>query len=510
MKKLILSLCFMVFVAGCGGVEWFPDTRSSAASTAETVTASAGGPYTQVGASTIILTGSGSSSKGSAVTYVWSITSSNSATATLDSATTASTSFSATAEGTYNVQLKVTSATDTTKSALSNTTVTVTPPAETVTAYAGGARTLNGPGNTITLTGSGTSSKKTGVTFLWSLTSKPSGAIATLDSSTTATTSTTTTTASFSANTVGEYTVELKVTSDSDATVFKADTATITVTAPATIETVTASAGDDRTEDGAGSVNAITLNGSVNFAIGPVTTAWTVTSANSASAHFGTPAAAVTTFYADVAGTYTVQLTATSTADPSKTITDSAIITVTDDTALGLKGSYFPLTPLVRSGVTRSWTYTVTSGATVETVTVQGTNTLSHTLRIDPVTVSQVLFSLPPTGGLFLKSVASNLTVSTYTPGLPIIPVNTAVGSAPEATTYTVSIGSSSNTHTATLTVVGLEETRTVPAGTFHNVLHIKSTNDSTVEENPAADSWYAPGVGLIEDSKKKLTAFTE
>ena len=92
-------------------------------------------------------------------------------------------------------------------------------------------------------------------------------------------------------------------------------------------QVVTADAGPDRTTNGTGSANTISLGGSSTYIIGPVTYAWSAVGVNAGSAHFGSPAAASTTFFADASGTYTVQLIATA-AGPTVPVPATAIITV--------------------------------------------------------------------------------------------------------------------------------------------------------------------------------------
>ena len=50
--------------------------------------------------------------------------------------------------------------------------------------------------------------------------------------------------------------------------------------------------------------------------------------------------------------------------------------------------------------------------------------------------------------------------------------------------------------------VVSMEETVTVPDGTFENVLHISTTEVDTLGNQTVDDYWYAPGVGLVSHGK--------
>ncbi len=51
--------------------------------------------------------------------------------------------------------------------------------------------------------------------------------------------------------------------------------------------------------------------------------------------------------------------------------------------------------------------------------------------------------------------------------------------------------------------VQSVTEQRTVPAGSFSNVLH--TVEHTVLEPAAVAEKWYAPGVGLIEDGAAQL-----
>jgi hypothetical protein len=412
-KNLLLALCCMLLLAGCG-VDWFPATTTT---TAETVTASAGADKTQNGASTtakpisITLTGTGTSSKGTAVTFAWSVTNATSgadasSVVTFGTPTQATTTFSATATGPYKVKLTVTSATTTSISASSTATITVTDLTEAITV-------------------------STGI---------PSGT-------------------------------------------------------PLTV-------------DGVGATNAVNLNGTVNFAVGPGSVRWTATP--STNVIFGNISSVGTTFSASASGSYSVTLTATSKFDQS-TAASNATIIVVDNTRIGLNGSYFPLAATTHLGATRSLTY-----SNGETITVQGTNTLQSIIAGSPPTVISKVYSLPSpntTGGVFLTTSTVSDTAVSYGTGLPIIPTDLTAGS--QSTTYTVgNAGTTGVSRTATLTfeIVPSRTVGTLPA--FTNVLHIRATITDSIgtavtDDNLPTDSWYALGVGLIENTNKRLTAYT-
>lgn len=50
--------------------------------------------------------------------------------------------------------------------------------------------------------------------------------------------------------------------------------------------------------------------------------------------------------------------------------------------------------------------------------------------------------------------------------------------------------------------VVSMEETVTVPDGTFEDVLHISTTEVDTLGYQTVDDYWYAPGIGLVSHDK--------
>ena len=186
----------------------------------------------------------------------------------------------------------------------------------------------------------------------------------------------------------------------------------------------------------------------------------------------------------------------------STSSTATGVITVPEP-ALGTADGYFPMLP-----VGRTWTYTYNNGGSTEIIKAADTTTLKHTLG---TVTSSDIFSFPSTGGVLLTSISADTTTSLYVPGLPIFPVNIVAGSAAKPTSYTVTVsGTTPIEHTVTLTVAGVEATRTVPAGTFNNVLHIHTANIPSGEGTLKADSWYARGVGLIEDTDKKLSVYID
>ena len=119
------------------------------------------------------LTGSGSESGGTIVSYAWTQVSGPS-TATFGTAGAASTTVGGLIEGAYRFQLTVTDNSGVTATATVQVTVNpaaVTP--GTPSANAGSDQTITLPTNSVTLTGSGTETNGTIVTYQWSELSGP-------------------------------------------------------------------------------------------------------------------------------------------------------------------------------------------------------------------------------------------------------------------------------------------------------------------------------------------------
>jgi hypothetical protein len=54
--------------------------------------------------------------------------------------------------------------------------------------------------------------------------------------------------------------------------------------------------------------------------------------------------------------------------------------------------------------------------------------------------------------------------------------------------------------------IVGMNQTISVPAGNFNNVIKIKETN--ALEPKVTQDNLYTPGVGLVFDHNSKLVSY--
>ena len=201
-------------------------------------TAEAGGPYSGVAGNAITLDASGSTdSDGTIVLYQWDLDNDGQ----YDDATGATANYSATAVGIFTVGLRVTDndgAQDTDTATIAVTAANVAPTAEAGGPYLGEV------GSAITLDGSGsTDSDGTIVLYQWDLDNDRQ-----YDDATGAT-------ATYSATTVGSFTVGLRVTDNDGAQ--DTDTATIVV-APANVAPTAEAGGPYSGEVG----DAITLDGS--------------------------------------------------------------------------------------------------------------------------------------------------------------------------------------------------------------------------------------------------------
>ena len=260
----------------------------------------------------VTLTGSGSETNGTIVSYLWTQLSGPS-TSTIISATQAQTSVSGMVQGSYTFQLTVT---DNSGNKATDVVIVTVKPAIVVgppVANAGPDQTITLPTNTVTLTGSGSETNGTIVSYSWIQVGGPSAStINTADQPQT----------TVSALKAGTYIFQLTVT---DASGNKAtDVAKITVNAAIVVGPPIANAGPDQTITLP--TNTVTLAGTGSETNGTIVSyQWTQLSGPSAS--IVNPAdQPQTTVSALLAGTYLFQLTVTD-ASGNKA-TDVAKITV--------------------------------------------------------------------------------------------------------------------------------------------------------------------------------------
>ncbi|GFO57631.1 hypothetical protein GMSM_46380 [Geomonas sp. Red276] len=168
---------------------------------------------------------------------------------------------------------------------------------QTVAAVAGSDSAIV-TGGTVMLDGSGSScTSGQPLTYVWKFASKPSGSNATISTPNAPT-------ASFVADVEGSYTVKLTVTDSSGNT----DTDIIIVTAGSSNLPPTARAGTDRTV-ATGSTVILDGGGSSDPNGDSLTFGWTLmTKPTGSAAILSNPTSSISTFVADVAGDYTVQL----------------------------------------------------------------------------------------------------------------------------------------------------------------------------------------------------------
>ena len=245
--------------------------------------------------STVTLNGSLSSdANGDSLTYLWSLTSRPAgSTAALSSLTSVSPTFTVDRAGDYTAQLIVN---DGTVSSAPNTvnisTVNVAP-----VANAGPDQGDKALGSTVTLNGSASSDANGDpLTYLWSLTAKPTGSVAVLSSLSNVSTT-------FTVDRAGDYTAQLIV---NDGTLSSApNTVNISTVNVAPV----ANAGPDQGGKTPGS--HVTLDGSASTDANgdPLTYLWSLTAKPTGStAVLSSPTSVTPTFTVDRAGTYTAQL----------------------------------------------------------------------------------------------------------------------------------------------------------------------------------------------------------
>ena len=260
------------------------------------------------------LTGSGSETNGTIVTYAWTQLS-GPGTATIAVPGSAATAVSGLVQGTYRFELTVTDNSGVTASA---TVQVIVNPAVVVpgppSANAGTNQTITLPTNSVTLTGSGSETNGTIVSYAWTQLSGPGTAsFGTGDQASTA----------VSGLVQGTYRFELTVTDNSGVTA----SATVQVTvnaAPPVPGAPSANAGPDQTITLP--TNSVTLSGSGSETNGTIVTyAWTqVTGPSTATiANAGSAATGVSGL---VQGTYAFRLTVTD--NSGVTATDAMLVTV--------------------------------------------------------------------------------------------------------------------------------------------------------------------------------------
>jgi hypothetical protein len=361
------------------------------------------------------LTGSGTETNGTIVSYTWTQISGPS-TATITSAGAAQTTVTGLVQGVYIFQLKVTDNSGVT--ATDQTQVTVNPAVAvpgTPSANAGSDQTITLPTNTVSLSGSGAETNGTIVSYAWTQVSGPSTA--------------TITTAGQAQTTVtglvqGIYRFRLTVTDNSGVTA----TATMQVTvnpAPVVAGPPSANAGGDQTITLP--TNSVTLNGSGTESNGTIVSyAWVKTSGPSPGT-ITSPGAAQTTVTGLVQGVYIFQLT----------VTDNSGITATDVVTITVNPDPTPVnqSPIAVAGSNQTTTATSVTLDGSASYDPDGTITgysWTQTSGAGGVTIS---------GGNTAKPGISGLTTGTYTFMLTVTDNAGATGSS--SVTVTVALNGS-------------------------------------------------------------------
>jgi major membrane immunogen (membrane-anchored lipoprotein) len=298
-------------------------------------TANAGADQTiTLPTNTVTLNGSGTDSDGTIASYSWTKTAGPSA-GTISNASSATTTITSLIAGEYTFNLKVTdnqgaTGTDTVHVTVKNDTTTTIQVAKqniAPTANAGADQTITLPTNTVTLNGSATDSDGTIASYSWTKTAGPSaGTISNASSATTTITSLI----------AGEYTFNLKVTDNQDAT--GTDTVHVTVKndTTTTIQVVkqniapTANAGADQTITLP--TNSIILSGTGTDADGTIASySWTKVSGPSTFS-IGNSSSSTVNISNLVAGTYQFELKVTD--DKGAIGKDTVQVTVISNTTL--------------------------------------------------------------------------------------------------------------------------------------------------------------------------------
>ena len=255
----------------------------------------------------VTLSGSGSETNGTIVSYQWTQVSGPS-TATIGTAGSASTQVSGLVQGVYNFQLQVTDnsgvkATDVVKITVNPAAPVPGPPS----ANAGSDQTITLPTNSVTLTGSGSETNGTIVSYQWTEVSGPS--TATIGTAAQASTG-------VSGLVQGVYNFQLQVTDNSGVTA--TDVVRVTVNPAHVNEPPVANAGPDQTVNLP--VSYVSLDGSASYDPDGtiVSYAW-VQMSGSGGVTITNSSTDKPSVYGLTAGTYIFQLTVTDNSGASAT-----------------------------------------------------------------------------------------------------------------------------------------------------------------------------------------------
>jgi alpha-tubulin suppressor-like RCC1 family protein len=387
----------------------------------------------------VTLTGSGSETNGTIVSYLWAQISGPS-TATIATPSQAQTIVSGLVPGVYLFQLTVTDNSGKTASDVVKITVNPAVVPGPPSANAGSDQTITLPTNSVTLTGSGSETNGTIVSYLWAQISGPS-------TSTMVTPGQSQTTVN--SLVAGVYVFQLTVTDNSGVTA--SNVVKITVNAAIVPGPPSANAGPD--QGITLPINSVTLSGSGSESNGTIVSYQWIQISGPSTATILTPSQAQTTVNALVPGVYLFQLTVTDNSG----VTASDVVKITVNPAVVVPG-----TPVANAGPNQTITLPTNSvtltGSGSETngkiVSYQWTQISGpSTATINPAGQAQTTISALTQGTFtFQLKVTDSLGVSAT--DVAKVTVNAAIVQGPPTVTagsnQTITLPANSVTLTAT------------------------------------------------------------
>jgi hypothetical protein len=361
--------------------------------------------------STVALTGALSSdANNDSLTYAWTITSKPAtSSASLTNSTTVSPTFVADKAGNYVVSLVVNDGT--VDSAASTVTITASTTNIAPVANAGSAQSF-GTGSVVTLNGANSSDANgDSLTYLWTITSKPSNSSASLSSSTSVN-------PTFTADKAGSYVVSLTVSDGS----LSSNSSNVTITAATTNIAPVANAGSAQNVV-VGATTTLNGSGSSDANGDSITYAWSFVSKPASSSAALTSSTTVNpTFAPDVSGSYVLRLV----VNDGSLSSAASTVTITSSSA--------NIAPVANAGVAQS----VVTGSTV---TLNGT--ASNDANGDSLTYSWSFVSKPAGSSASLSSAtAASPTFTAGTAGSYVLSLDVNDGSL-NSTASTVTITAS-------------------------------------------------------------------
>jgi hypothetical protein len=374
--------------------------------------------------STVTLSGALSSdANGDPLTYTWSITSKPAAsTATLSNTTTVNPTFTADKAGNYVVSLIVNDGT--VSSSASTVSITASTANIAPVANAGSAQNVL-TGTVVTLNGASSSDANgDALTYLWTITSKPTSSTASLSSSSSVN-------PTFTADKAGNYVVNLSVNDGS----LSSNSSNVTITAATANIAPVANAGVSQNVV-VGATTTLNGSGSSDANGDAITYAWSFVSKPANSTASLTAASTVNpTFAPDLAGSYVLRLI----VNDGSLSSSASTVTVVASTA--------NIAPVANAGAAQS----VVTGSTV---TLNGT--ASNDANGDSLTYAWSFVS-KPTG--------SNASLSSSTSASPTFTAGTAGSYVLSLVANDGALSSTNSTVTITASNANLAPVASVGAG---------------------------------------------